>query len=328
MKAMSSGAPPVISRVEKAIEIMILSRRNNLTFVLLLMVVGVVCVLLVTYSTAKASSANEPPPVGYHQPTGPELSPTGAAEAAIEAAREGVTAAGGITIRVAHGTYAHLSAVLDGSEAVSGPTKSGKASCFPGLPCTTAEVEEHEKIWRELDESSAYIVEMTGTSFSPPAGRVKRGARLSSGGFETVIVDAHTGIPEARMIGGKGVKLESLGLVTELTAVIPSEILVPAIPTVVAEASRVPVSGFITGRLAGLSRAGNISVVLLNVGGGGNPRDVHISRKVTTNARGVFKMVDVVAGRYIIESRPHGCAGKRIAVKPGKTTKVTLACTG
>lgn len=199
---------------------MILSKRNYLAF--LLLAIGVVCVLLITHGTAKASSTSEPSPVVYHEPTGPELSPTGAAEAAIKAARGGATSPGNMTIRVAHGTYVRLSAALNGNEVGSGPTTSGKASCFPGMSCTSAAVEEHERLQRESDESSAYIVEMKGTAFSPPRGRLRKGekATASSGEVETVIVNAHTGFPEERTIGGGRPDLAGLGSVTELVATV------------------------------------------------------------------------------------------------------------
>jgi hypothetical protein len=200
-----------------------LGRRSHQA-VLLPAALGVGCAVLLMHGSARASSVSGPVPAGYHESTGPELSPREAAEAAIKDAWVGRMVAGDVTIRVAHGTFAQVSAVLNGKEAVSGPTTSGKASCFPGLSCTTAQVEEHEKVQKELDESSAYVLEIRGTAFSPSIEHAWKGEKTtaSNGELETVIVDAHTGMPEARTIGGERLNLESLGTVAELTAIIPT----------------------------------------------------------------------------------------------------------
>jgi hypothetical protein len=208
--------------------------RRNYQAVLLPAALGIGCVVLVMHGSARASSISGLSPAGHREPSGPELSPREAAEAAIKDAWVGRMAAGDVSIRVAHGRFAQVSTVLNGKEAVSGSTTSGESSCFPGLSCATADVEEHERVQRELDESSAYVLEMRGIAFSPSIERVRKGEKVttSPGELESVIVDAHTGMPEARTIGGKRLNLESLGTVTELIATISIGASAQASPTV------------------------------------------------------------------------------------------------
>ncbi len=276
--------------------------------------------VLFSHSSAGASQAVAQP-VGYHKPTGPELSPTGAADAALKYASKGA-ASGNVTLRVAHGSFARARAVLNGQDGVAGPTSSGTASCFPGLACSPAEVEQHEKEQQEVAESSAYMVEMTGTAFSPPSSRLKKGETAQSGEVETIVVDAHTGFPEERTIGGSHPNISDLGPVTELTAVIPSQ---SAAGEGIASASRRGATGSITGRVTGRSEA-HVLIVLSEGDERIAPRDEHIVRRTTTNARSKFEISDVLPGSYSIGVPRPQCRGKIVAVKPGKTTEITLDC--
>jgi hypothetical protein len=124
-----------------------------------------------------------------------------------------------MTMRVVHGTFAPLRTVLNGPDA-GGPAASGPGRCFPGLPCNAAEVEQMERIERETNESTAYLVEMTGTTFWVPSNMLPHGAKESSGKRESVIVDAHTGFMKSQTISGPALSLAKLGPVSTFTATV------------------------------------------------------------------------------------------------------------
>jgi hypothetical protein len=287
---------------------------------LLLTSLMAVYMVLSSHSSAGASQVVAEA-AGYHKPTGPELSPTGAADAALKYASTGA-APGNVSLRVARGSFARARAALNGQDGVAGPSSSGTASCFPGLACSPAEVEQHEKEQQEVAESAAYMVEMIGTAFSPPSNRLKKGETAQSGEIETIIVDAHTGFPEERTIGGSHPDIGALGPVTELTAVIPSQ---SATGEDIATASRRVATGSIAGRITGLS-ATHVLIVLSEGSEKVAPRDEHVVRRTTTNARGKFKINDVLPGNYAIGAPRPRCRGKIAVVKSAKTTEVTLDC--
>lgn len=296
-----------------------LNKRSN-AVLLLLAIFAMGCVVVVAHDSASASSSVGGGVIGYHKPTGPELTPTTAASAAIKDVREG-TAPGNVTLRIAHGSFAQTRVILNGQDGVGGPTSSGSASCFPGLSCTAAEVAQHETERRELEESSTYIIEMKGTSFSPPASRLRKGQTAPTSKVETVIVDAHTGIMEERTIGGVGPKLESLGSVEELTATISSK----STGEVLATASRRVARGDIVGQITGMS--GHVQVILSTGNEKISPRDERVVRRARTTAQGKFDIKDVLPGTYEVGVSGSNC-GKKITVSPAKTTKATLVCKG
>jgi hypothetical protein len=302
---------------------MSLYKRKNMVLALALAALCAGGSLLVIARGAARASSPEPAPTGYHMPTGPELTPAGAAEAAIKAAREGTTAAGTISLRVAHGTFAQARDILDENEDVYPPSANGAASCAPGLPCSDAAVEESQRMQREEDESTAYIVEMSGPGFSPPTSRLKKGevGSASSGEIETIIVDAHTGIAEARTIGGTPRHLESLGAVTEMSATIPSEASAPATVT----RGRRARTGTIVGKVKGLSEH-DIPIVLTEGDQAVSPRDVHVVRRTDTSRQNTFRLSGVLPGHYGIKASDGRCPGRKITVMAGRTTSVTLTC--
>jgi len=188
-----------------------------------------------------AAAAEPPPPApgtGYHKPTGTELTPLTAATAAVRVVRPNAMS-GKINVRVAYGSFAMARSKLRPDGESGGPTTTGKASCFPGLECTTEDIERHERETRELDETSVYEVELEGEgeAFRVPASRVRRVSQGVAGPREVLIVDAHTGFPLMRVVNGEAVALEQLGPVTEVEATIPSESPVPASVTLKAPRS-------------------------------------------------------------------------------------------
>jgi|GEM_PF-6237556 hypothetical protein len=302
--------------------------RNTMGILLLAAAAAVACVLLATHSSASASPSSEPaPPSGYHKPTGPELTPTGAATDAMKDARPGALG-GQISMRVAYGNFAQARAVVNSDEEVGGPTATGKASCFPGLACTAEEVEQHEREQRELDETSVYAVEMEGASssaFAPPAGVLKRGATVSTSSRETLIIDAHTGFPLEMTIGGKRVNLEDLGPVTVMLGVMPEAGSgeFAAVPSPHTRGADAPPKGMIRGRVTGL--AAEVPILVSEGNTKSSPLGVHLVAHTRSGPHGAFELT-IRPGRYSIEAQRPNCPGKRILVRAGKTTLVTLAC--
>jgi hypothetical protein len=312
--------------------------RNTMGVLLLAAAAVVACVLLATHSSASASPGSEPaPPTGYHKPTGPELTPTGAATDAMKDARPGALS-GQISMRVAYSNFAQARAVVNSDEGVGGPTATGKASCFPGLACTAEEVEQHEREQHEreqhereqheLDETSVYAVEMEGASssaFAPPAGVLKRGATVSASSRETLIIDAHTGFPLEMTIGGKRVNLEDLGPVTVMLGVMPEAGSgeVAAVPSPHTRDADAPPKGTIRGRVTGL--AAEVPILVFEGNTKNSPLGVHLVAHTRSGPQGAFELT-IRPGRYSIEAQRPNCPGERILVRPGKTTLVTLAC--
>lgn len=297
-------------------------KRNGIVLGLL-MPLTVGCVVLATHSSAGATTSSEPAPVGYHAPSGPELSPAAAAADAIKYVQGGAEP-GEIILRVARGSFAQARAVLDANEGVAGPSASGNASCFPGFSCTPAEVEQHERERRELEESRAYIVEMTGTAFSPPAGRLRKGETPSaaSGEVETVIINAQTGFLEERTIGGQHPNLDSLGPVTELSASISAGASGDAAPAI---RIRKRADGTIVGRVSGTTER-HILIVLSEGDERESPKDVHTVARTTTNSHSTFEIRGVLPGTYRIKASRGNCRARNVTVKARKTTEITLTC--
>lgn len=273
---------------------------------------------------ANASATARSAALGQSSPTGQELSPATAAEDAIADAREGI-APGNLTLRVTHSTVGQVRSLLDAEDGSSKPTSSGKASCFPGLPCTTQEVEQHEAQQRKLEANSAYLVEMTGTSFSPPSIRLRRGRSAPSGEVEAVVINADTGFPLERIITDTHIDIESLGSVTEMTATVPSELSTETI-AVISRRSTSATLGKIVGQVKGSGKTH--ASVTVSEGLSGNRRGTRVVRRTTTSSRGTFAAAELLPGRYSVGVAAQGlqCAGKTATVRAGKTTRITVTC--
>jgi hypothetical protein len=193
------------------------------------------------------------------------------------------------------------------------------------MACNTAEIEAREKQERAIALSTAYVVEMTGASFSPPSSRVRRGQTAPQGLVESMIIDAHSGMLLERLIDNERPGLTSLGAVTELVAVLPSEI--SGAPVAIASRrSRGVATGTVVGRVRG-PHADDATVVL-SAASSGNGRGTRVVQRATTSSRGTFRLNAILPGHYGIVDSRGGCSGERITVKAGHTTHVTLSCVG
>lgn len=301
--------------------------RRTWTGLLLLLITGAaVTLLLVERGSARASTAESAGTseevISYTKPTGPELTPEGAAEAALKAIGPNTVTTGNenqtITMRVAHGTFGQLKPILNGQD-TGGPTATGTGRCFPGLPCRPSEIEHMEQLEREMNEATAYLIEMSGTTFTVAGKLLPPGAQSPTGKVESVIVDAHTGFMKSQTVNGPTLDMSSLGTVTTLSATISST------GAIVAKAGKVKKvrTGTISGHVRG-SKVAGLQVTLSTIGH--QPMSSLIVGWATIGTKGNFKIKNVQPGTYGIGARRGGCNGKHIKVRAGHVTKVTLSC--
>jgi hypothetical protein len=299
-------------------------RRTWAGLLLLLVLGAAVTLFLVERGSARASTtegAGEEA-ISYTKPTGPELTPEGAAEAALKAIGPNTVTTGNgnqaITMRVAHGSFGQLKPILNGQD-TGGPTATGTGRCFPGLPCRPSEVEHMEQLEREMNEATAYLIEMTGTTFTVAGNLLPPGAQSPAGKVESVIVDAHTGFMKSQTVNGPTLDMRSLGTLTTLSATISST------GAIVAKAGKVKKvrTGTIIGHVRG-SKVAGLQVTLSTIGH--QPMSSLIVGWATIGIKGNFKIKNVQPGTYGIGARRGGCNGKHVKVRAGHFTKVTLSC--
>ncbi len=249
------------------------------------------------------SQTTQNPVESYVAPTGPELSLDQIQQIAVTwAVRSGEPSPSDIS--VAHGTFGAAQAVMDPQPLF--PQNRSNTPSMPGL-----------EAWLN---STVYLVSMHGNFTSN--GPHPHGHSEPTGTVMALILDAHTGIRDARYIGEAAPNLAQLGPVTQLT---------PA-----------PTAGEQTAQTAGKRSESAIKGILYVSRGGhshvasGYPVYVtrkdgpplHLIARTHTKKNGTF-VIPIHAGSYQIEgSRPTGyvCAKVGVRVQPHRHTYVKLDC--
>jgi hypothetical protein len=246
---------------------------------------------------------------GYSPPAGPELTSDAVEQAALRyAAQAGDTAPAEIT--ESRGTFAAAQAVLDpGSplarQSAGAPIPGGGA--VPASGATSA--------WLA---SSTDLVLMHGhfTANLP----VPMGHTLPSGTVYALILDAHTGFPEARYIGNSSPDPAALGAAATLVRA-----GVPVAEAATAGAARMH-SGIVGQVRRGSARgAWRVVVVAADVQGGGR-----VLASTRTDREGRFVLA-IKPGRYLVEVWPTStlrCLPSTPAtVRAWRNTRVEPRCT-
>lgn len=269
-------------------------------------------------SPAKASSTevakDEVETITWVKPTGPEMAFEAAALDALKNVHVNIRQS--TVIRVAKGTFGQLKTILYAGQETGGPLEKGSARCFPGLPCNVAEIERLEQMEQEMDESSAYLVEVEGSEFTVPAAMLPHGVAASGGPITSMIVDAHTGFPKSEQVGDHAVDMSEVSNVATYEAKIEPTTADKADIHELVPAKR---RGRVVGRLVG-RHVGGLRVDLYYTIKGKLVR----TRQVTSAHNGDFTIEEVAAGNARIGAR--GCKTGAITIKPGETAHIRLVC--
>lgn len=276
----------------------------------------VVAAVATQISGAASSPAAPSPFMSYTAPTGPEMTPGAAAEAALRFARE-AHEPGEVKMTLAHGTEAQAEALAEGKTVAAGKKREAMLAappsstfCFGGQnsPCTMAEQEQAKAVLLAEAQTPSYIATLTGKSFAP-AEHLRKGAHAVTGNKMIVVFDAHTGRQSGLTIGTNAPTPKA----SELA---PVSMFVSSSTEAVAQvASQAPKDGVIQGTIRGANR-----VVVFK-----GKRDVWARARAH---HGEFKVGAIYPGAYSIAGQHAGryCGVKRIVVSRRRTTVVHLTC--
>lgn len=250
--------------------------------------------------------------VNYNAPSGPELAPATVAQLALRYAGQ---AGDGSPAEVteSRGSFAAAQAVLDPGSPLAGQTAGAQLSGGGTVPVSAA-----TSAWLA---SAADLVIMRG-NFAANLP-VPKGAALPSGSVYALILDAHSGFPEARYIGDRAPNPGALG---------PPTMLVSAgVPVAEAAAARsATVHSGIAGRVrAGVASRASWRIVVVAAGVRGGTKKVLAATH--TDHAGRFAIA-IRPGRYLVEVWPTTtlrCLPSTPAtVRAWRTTRVEPRCTG
>jgi hypothetical protein len=275
------------------------------------LLLGAVVVVASTRSVAHANVAST------------ELSASSAANLALSDAREWGDR-GEVTIELARGTLAQTRALMNGGTVANALVREQELQsstippnfCFGGAnaPCSQAEEEEAKQRLYEESQRPAYLVAMTGGTFSPQE-KLRRGTKAVTGSLVVFVIDAYTGARLGLSIGAN-MAMPKLAELTDAARYIAS-----------AESSTVALASINSrppfkdkyGSIAGTARHAYEVVVV-----GHRPSvRAHVGRN------GRFRIASIRFGSYRVAGRlrsGHYCPAKTVRVLPGKVSTLRLAC--